>query len=77
MRSRFLSSFETEAESESFLCVISDPMVRVWACQILFKDDKIERPFHGDNGQFLLQECRKIWITKRILAKGLENSFEL
>ena len=36
-----LSSFETEVEAESCLFVISDPMLRVVAYQILSKDDKI------------------------------------
>ena len=40
MHSKFLSSFEAEAETKSFLFVISDPIVLVWACQILSKDDK-------------------------------------
>ena len=36
-----LCSFEIEAEAESCLFVISDPMLRVVAYQILSKDDKI------------------------------------
>ena len=41
MPSEFLTSFEAKAGAWSFLFVISDPMVQVWACQILSKDDKI------------------------------------
>ena len=36
-----LNSFEIEVEAESCLFVISDPMLRVEAYQILSKDDKI------------------------------------
>ena len=36
-----LSSFEIEEEAESCLFVISGPMLRVVAYQILSKDDKI------------------------------------
>ena len=36
-----LSFFETEVETESYLLVISNPILYVWACQILSKDDKI------------------------------------
>ena len=35
-----------------------------------------ERPFNGDNDQFTCQECRKVWITKRIFPEELENQFE-
>ena len=36
-----LNSFEIEAEAENCLFVISEPMLRVVAYQILSKDDKI------------------------------------
>ena len=36
-----LGFFEIEAEAESCLFVISDPMLRVVVYQILSKDDKI------------------------------------
>ena len=36
-----LSSFEIEVEAKSCLFLISDPMLRVAAYQILSKDDKI------------------------------------
>ena len=36
-----LNSFEIEAEAESYLFVIPEPMLRVVAYQILSKDDKI------------------------------------
>ena len=36
-----LSSFEIEVKAESCLFVISEPMLRVVAYQILSKDDKI------------------------------------
>ena len=36
-----LSSFETEVEAESCLFLISDPMLRVVAYQVLSKDEKI------------------------------------
>ena len=36
-----LSSFEIEVEAESCLFVISEPMLRVVAHQILSKDDNI------------------------------------
>ena len=36
-----LSSFEIEVEADNCLCLISDPVLRVLAYQILSKDDKI------------------------------------
>ena len=39
--SNSLSSFEIEVEAESYLFVISEPMLRVVAYQILSKDGKI------------------------------------
>ena len=38
---------------------------------------KIESPFDSGNGQFTCQKCGEVWITERILPKGLENPFEL